>query len=138
MKYSTTTSRKDMIDYINELEARLEQPKVSPSDDEQQVEIKVFNSYEDLLTYKIENGLVDIPEEREGCGTDNECSNSDCEIEQPDSPIDECSDTMDLQVIETVSAVLASCKFKAEKNILSHSDISALSTLISTVKGYEI
>lgn len=160
MKYNTKMNREDMIDYVNELEARLESPEneseskseseADQNDSSPQIKVKVFNSHEDLIEYQIKNGLIDIPAEH-CCKIDEECSDSDCDSEmdqkpepdgsmdsKPDIPMDKCEDSMDVRIRETVYAVLALCKYNAKKRILSHGDISALSTLISTVKGYNI
>lgn len=70
MKNDTQMSREDMINHINELEARLKSQDKLGQDEPT---LKRFNSHDDFISYLVEQGLLDIPDAEECCQQDEEC-----------------------------------------------------------------
>ena len=116
-------SREDMINYINELEARLK------SQDEQHQDepiLKRFDSHDDLISYLVEHGLLDIP-------TDN--SDEECHDCNQDDEHDDSLDRVDRQIVKTAIEALKLYEERAKSKCLLDHDIPSLCELIKIVKG---
>lgn len=124
MKYDTQMSREDMINHINELEARLK------SQDEPT--LKRFDSHDDFISYLVEQGLLDIPTDNsdEEC---HDCNQDNCEDDEPDDSLDR----LDRQILETTIEALGFYENRAKCQDISHHDTLALCELIRTIKGID-